>query len=99
MDNCGWARFVAAGYVYYCMLVRSSLNYYTSFVFQKKRLAIGIHETIYRTHDNATGLVIIAHAFIAFVGIDFINVITFRDCPGRAFLLTKATVDAIIRNG
>lgn len=63
---------------------------------QAKRPAIGIQEAIYRTHGNATRLVKVAYAFIAFVRVDFINIIAFGDRPGWAFRLAKTAIDTII---
>lgn len=61
-------------------------------------LAFGIQEAIHRPHYNATGLVIVACAFVAFAGIDNVNIITFGYCPGRAFSHAKTAIDAIVGN-
>ncbi|OGA27015.1 MAG: hypothetical protein A2W81_05280 [Betaproteobacteria bacterium RIFCSPLOWO2_12_61_14] len=65
---------------------------------QTKRLAISIQETIYRAHNDAARLVKVAYALVAFIGVDFINVIAFGYCTGRALRLAKAAIDAIIGN-
>ena len=65
---------------------------------QTKRFAIGIQETIHWTHNDAARLVKVAYAFIAFVGVDNINIITFGYRPHWALRLTKAAIDAIIGN-
>ena len=65
---------------------------------QAEWLAIGIQETIYRAYGDATRLVKVAYALIAFVGVNFIDVIAFGYCPDRAFRLAKTAIDAIIGN-
>ena len=65
---------------------------------QTERVAVGVQKTIHRTHNNTLRLVKVAHALIAFVGVDNKNIITFRYCPGRAHRHTKTAIDAIIGN-
>src|SRR3989338_10812782 len=65
---------------------------------QTKRLAISIQETIHRAHNDAARLVKVAYALVAFIGVDFINIIAFGYRTGRALRLAKAAIDAIIGN-
>lgn len=67
-------------------------------VFQMDCVAIGIQKAIHRAYDNATGLVIVAYALIAFVGVDDKIFVAHVDRTGRALGLAKATIDTSIGN-
>jgi hypothetical protein len=57
-------------------------------------VAIGIQKAIHRAYGNATGLVIVAYALIAFVGVDDKIFVAHRDRADRAFVFAKAAIDA-----
>ena len=61
-------------------------------------VAIGIQKAIHRAYDNATGLVIVAYALVAFVWVDDKIFVAHGNCTDRAFVFAQAAIDASVGN-